>query len=175
MANVLIRSAVADEISSAVSVWSESWRAESSSAPDAAREQALRATAGLPDAHLLVATRDGDTIGMGLLVHAREEPAGTPILPHVGHISYLYVLPSVWRQGTGRAILLELIDEARNRDYRQLQLDVHATNDAAQALYRAAGFTPTGLSRTNDRGDLIIRLRLHLCHSLTVPGDPAGD
>ena len=162
MATVQVRSAVAADVGSAVSVWAESWGAESGSAPDAARKQALRAAAGLADAHLVVASHDGEDVGMGLLVHAREEPAGATIVPSVGHISYLYVRPNVWRQGTGRAILLALIDEARNRGYRQLQLDVHTTAEAAQALYRSSGFMPTGLSRTSDRGDLIIRLGLDL-------------
>lgn len=51
------------------------------------------------------------------------------------------------RKGLGRAILLEMLDIAREMGMRLVYLEVRAANAAALALYRSAGFTGIGVRR----------------------------
>ncbi len=69
----------------------------------------------------------------------------------------LYVDPAVRRSGLGRALLEAAIARARERDCRRIELDTAETNDAALALYRAAGFDD-GASEGGRA--LFLRLRL---------------
>lgn len=56
----------------------------------------------------------------------------------------LAVDPAARRQGTGRALLGTAIACARVRGASAMLLEVAAANDAALALYAAAGFSPVG-------------------------------
>ena len=51
------------------------------------------------------------------------------------------------RKGLGRAMLREVLDTARAMNMRLVFLEVRASNAAALALYRSAGFTGIGLRR----------------------------
>ncbi|MCG6933954.1 MAG: ribosomal protein S18-alanine N-acetyltransferase [Gallionella sp.] len=51
------------------------------------------------------------------------------------------------RMGLGRAMLLEMLDVAREKNIRRIFLEVRASNAAALALYRSAGFVDIGLRR----------------------------
>jgi ribosomal-protein-alanine N-acetyltransferase len=51
------------------------------------------------------------------------------------------------RKGLGRAMLLEMLDIAREKNIRRVFLEVRASNAAALALYRSAGFADIGLRR----------------------------
>ncbi|HEX5337966.1 MAG TPA: ribosomal protein S18-alanine N-acetyltransferase [Gallionella sp.] len=51
------------------------------------------------------------------------------------------------RKGLGRAMLLEMLDVARAKNMRRVFLEVRASNVAAIALYRSAGFAEVGLRR----------------------------
>jgi ribosomal-protein-alanine N-acetyltransferase len=51
------------------------------------------------------------------------------------------------RKGLGRAILREMLREARERNIRRVFLEVRASNTAAIALYRSAGFGEIGMRR----------------------------
>jgi ribosomal protein S18 acetylase RimI-like enzyme len=56
------------------------------------------------------------------------------------------VAPAHRRRGVGRALLHAAIAQARaTRGVRQLKLGVNASNAAALALYRAAGFETYGV------------------------------
>jgi ribosomal-protein-alanine N-acetyltransferase len=59
----------------------------------------------------------------------------------------LAVAPSARRRGLGAALLQEAAARARQAGAKNLFLEVAATNDAARALYTAAGFTQVGLRR----------------------------
>ena len=59
-----------------------------------------------------------------------------------------------WRgRGVGRTLLRELIDGARARGYSLLRLGTLADMNAAQALYRSLGFTPTERYRSDELVD----------------------
>lgn len=59
-----------------------------------------------------------------------------------GEIANLAVVPSVRRRGVARALLEEIIGEARAAGIARLFLEVRESNVAAQALYASRGFTP---------------------------------
>ena len=70
----------------------------------------------------------------------------------------LFVLESARGTGVGRALLDAVIERARLRGCRRVELDVNDHNEAALALYRSAGF-----SNDDPRyggGNLFMRLHL---------------
>ncbi len=63
------------------------------------------------------------------------------------HVTTLGVAPTWQRLGIGRLLMLQLAHESRRRGATDLTLEVRATNDAAQGLYREFGFAPAGIRR----------------------------
>ena len=73
--------------------------------------------------------------------------APTPDRPDVDGVIGIYsVFVDDWARGRGAgdALLAAAIDHARAAGARRVVLDVGDRNPPAQALYRRAGFTPTG-------------------------------
>ena len=68
----------------------------------------------------------------------------------------LYVAPEARREGLGRTLVEAVIDRARERGCRRVELDVNSENPAAMALYRSLGFD-TG--KTGGQ-DIFMRKRL---------------
>jgi ribosomal-protein-alanine N-acetyltransferase len=64
-----------------------------------------------------------------------------------GHLGNLAVVPEARRGGVASALVADLLAAARERGVGSLTLEVRATNDAAQALYRGHGFRLAGLRR----------------------------
>ncbi|MEN2736697.1 ribosomal protein S18-alanine N-acetyltransferase [Microbacterium sp. X-17] len=62
-----------------------------------------------------------------------------------GDIQTIAVAPNARRHGLGRALMLALIGEARNRGAREVFLEVRADNPGAQTLYRTLGFEEIGV------------------------------
>ena len=70
----------------------------------------------------------------------------------------LFVREQARGQGLGRALVAGVVELARERGCRRIELDANERNDAAQALYRAMGF-----DAHDDRyGGRNLFLRLHL-------------
>jgi GNAT superfamily N-acetyltransferase len=86
-------------------------------------------------ARLYLAEIEGEPVGMGAL---------RPLAPDVAEIKRMYVRPSTRGLGVGRAILQRLIDDARGLGYKTIKLDSAPFMHEAHALYRSAGFVPTG-------------------------------
>ena len=63
------------------------------------------------------------------------------------HINNLAVAPRWRRRGVAMALLTASLDRARARGARHAFLEVRASNVAAQALYRRAGFQAAGTRR----------------------------
>jgi [ribosomal protein S18]-alanine N-acetyltransferase len=59
----------------------------------------------------------------------------------------LAVAPTRWGRGTGTALLLALLDEARRRGYTEVLLEVRKDNPRARQLYLRHGFTEVGIRR----------------------------
>ena len=99
--------------------------------PSYAFEQELR---GNRLARYLVA-RAGDAI-VGF--------AGIWLMVDEAHITTFSVHPDWRRQGIGRHLLLNLIELSQAIGARRMTLEVRASNETAQALYRSFGFEVTG-------------------------------
>lgn len=75
------------------------------------------------------------------------------------------------RQGIGAALVDALLDAAREASARRVYLEVRASDEGAQRLYRRAGFRPVGRRRGyyQPEGEDAVVMRLDLDH----PGAPA--
>lgn len=93
-----------------------------------------------PGGVLLVARRDGETIGcVGL----------RPLDPSTCELKRLYVRPAARRAGTGRALTEAALAEARRLGYRRVLLDTLPGMEAAQRMYVELGFRDVAPYRPN--------------------------
>ncbi|MCY0149512.1 GNAT family N-acetyltransferase [Hoeflea sp. G2-23] len=88
---------------------------------------------------LLVARLDGDTVGSVQLIVALP-----PNQPHRCEVAKMMVAPEARRRGIGAALMQALDAEARATGKSLITLDTR-TGDAAEPLYRAAGFKTAGM------------------------------
>jgi ribosomal-protein-alanine N-acetyltransferase len=59
-------------------------------------------------------------------------------------IANVAVHPDFWQQGIGRALVQTALDKAVEQGFERILLEVRASNQAAQNLYRAFGFAEDG-------------------------------
>ncbi|HYT96824.1 MAG TPA: ribosomal protein S18-alanine N-acetyltransferase [Casimicrobiaceae bacterium] len=85
-----------------------------------------------------VAERECRIVAYGILMLA----------PGEAQILNISVVPDARRQGFGRALLLQFLDDARQFGAEQCFLEVRVSNVAAIMLYEGAGFAP--IARRND-------------------------
>ena len=87
-------------------------------------------------------------------------------------------LPTMRRGGTGRALVLAAVDEARAVHAARVLLEVRSANAAAIALYRSIGFHAVGKRRGYyaDTGDdaLLMDLSLNPSSGAVLPHDDAS-
>lgn len=88
---------------------------------------------------LLAASLDGVTVGTVQLVTALP-----PNQPHRSEVSKMMVAPEARRKGVGRALLAAVDTHARAAGKTLITLDTR-TGDAAEPLYRAAGYRTAGV------------------------------
>jgi [ribosomal protein S18]-alanine N-acetyltransferase len=62
-------------------------------------------------------------------------------------IANVAVHPDFWRQGIARALVQTALDKAAELGFERVMLEVRASNEAAQNLYRAFGFAEDGRRR----------------------------
>ncbi len=89
---------------------------------------------GAPD--LRVARIDGRIIGWIASGPCRDEGAS----PQAGEVWAIYVAPSHWSSGVGRALWLGARERLRRHGYKTVSLWVLAENSRAIRFYLAAGF-----------------------------------
>jgi ribosomal-protein-alanine N-acetyltransferase len=70
--------------------------------------------------------------------------AGLWLMVDEAHVTTFSVHPDWRRQGIGRQLLLGLVDLSRSIGALRMTLEVRASNEAAQALYRSFGFDVAG-------------------------------
>src|SRR3982751_6932873 len=93
-----------------------------------------------PDDYLLVASIDGDVVGMLGLHPASRSPRRR----HAAHIG-MAVRDDRQRQGVGSALLQAAVDLSdRWLNYQRIELDVYCDNLTAIHLYRKFGFAIEG-------------------------------
>jgi len=79
-----------------------------------------------------------------VVVFDQERPAGVGLLAHrdgASRVAAMGVVSDVRGKGVGRQILQELVEAARRREDRRIELEVIEQNIPALELYRSAGFT----------------------------------
>jgi ribosomal-protein-alanine N-acetyltransferase len=87
--------------------------------------------------YYVVAVHRKEVVGYGgLMVHDDE-----------GHITTVAVQPEFQHAGIGTRLMLDMVDEARNRSARTLALEVRVANWPAQRLYAWFGFRPVGVRK----------------------------
>ena len=64
-----------------------------------------------------------------------------------GEIANVAIHPDFWRQGVGRALVQTALDKAAELGFPRVMLEVRASNEAAQTLYRSFGFEEDGRRR----------------------------
>lgn len=84
-----------------------------------------------PEGRLLLSASNGDLYGVACLRKNAED---------IGEIKRMYVRPAYRHQGIGRALLIQLLDEARAIGYRCIRLDSASFMSDAHRLYRSLGF-----------------------------------
>ena len=92
----------------------------------------------LRDGNFGTATLDGDTVvAYAGLVRALDEGEITNVATHPDHR----------KKGYARAVLLALIEAAREAGLVRITLEVRVSNAAARALYASLGFRDCGLRK----------------------------
>lgn len=104
--------------------------------------------------------------GCFLLAFHEDEPAGCVALRRrsddVCEMKRLYVKPECRGKGMGRALVDELIKEARGKGYSLIRLDTHPWMREAEELYRSVGFYEIEAYRFNPiEGVKFFELDLH--------------
>lgn len=91
--------------------------------------------------------------GCLLLAFHDDVPAGCVALrrrdEEVSEMKRLYVKSDFRGRRIGRALVEEVIMEARNKGYRLMRLDTHPWMKEAESLYRSVGFYEIGPYRYN--------------------------
>jgi putative acetyltransferase len=86
-------------------------------------------------------------------------PAGCvalrPIESSVGEVKRMFVLITARRHGVARALMLQLISDARRMGYASLKLGTLPEMTAAQSLYRELGFTRIPRYRADELIDTV--------------------
>ena len=85
----------------------------------------------------LVAEQDGRTAGY----------VGCQTVLDEGYITNVAVSPNFRRQGIAKALITELIEQAKAKRLAFVTLEVRESNAAARALYAGAGFQPVGIRK----------------------------
>ncbi len=103
--------------------------------------------------------------GRLLLAVCHGEPAGTvalrPLTEHACEAKRLYVRAEYRGQGVGRALLRQLVQEARTAGYREMYGDTLKSMAAALQMYSRLGFCRVGpYSSTPTPGAIFLRLSL---------------
>ncbi|MGC4803889.1 GNAT family N-acetyltransferase [Micromonospora sp. DT233] len=109
---------------------------------DGDREERWRARLAVPGSYNIVATRDGEPVGMA---------GGMPTdRAGVAELISMYVAPAGRGRGVGDHLVRAVEQWARRAGAGTLRLAVTEGNDTASALYRRNGFRDTG-----ELGDLM--------------------
>jgi L-amino acid N-acyltransferase YncA len=147
---VNIRPAAAGDAAGIAAVHVGSWReAYRGLLPDAVLDglDVERSTAGwarlledLDGGSAVLVAEDGTVTGFVHLVPTRDDDGND----HTGEITSIYVAPSAWDTGTGRALMAAAVDAARAAGFAALTLWVLRDNARARRFYEAAGWAADG-------------------------------
>jgi ribosomal protein S18 acetylase RimI-like enzyme len=124
---------------------------------DGARDQlAARLSGANGRTRALVSCDGAHVMGMCMGLQAREnDGAGPADIPGLLHVSMLAVMPEAWGRRLGARMLTTLLDDARSAGYADAQLWTQQSNGRAIAIYTRLGFTRSGRTKQDERGESI--------------------
>lgn len=111
--------------------------------------------------HLRVYDQSPTVLGFTRVTPSPDADATT----RTWHLAMLYVHPSAWGKGIGRALLNDAVEIARSESADEITLWTSQRNPRAQRLYSNAGWDhdqTTKIATWLDRDDLQLRYRLPL-------------
>jgi GNAT superfamily N-acetyltransferase len=91
-----------------------------------------------------VAEADGQVVGWLSVGPYRSDSGEEVPGPDCGEVHAIYVLPSAWGLGVGRALLAYGLEELRRQELHPVLLWVMEGNERARRFYARAGFVPDG-------------------------------
>ena len=116
---------------------------------------------------ILVARCDGATVGF--VAFGRSSPEDVP--SDRLEIWALYVQPTCWSTGVGRALWLAALTKVQAQGCRSIALWVAEHNDRAIAFYRRAGFVPDSVARKQTAlGDVLLD-EVRYIYRVSIPHD----
>jgi GNAT superfamily N-acetyltransferase len=80
--------------------------------------------------------------------------------PDEGELRKMYVRREARGRGLGRALLNNILAEARSRGLKRITLESHSILTTARALYESAGFVPVAHPHPSYRADVAMELFL---------------
>ena len=95
---------------------------------------------------LVAENEEGDIVGFSLLGPSRDADTDA----NTAEVAAIYVHPEKWKQGIGRALLSESLDQVRARKFDQLTLWVLEGNQRARSFYESFGFIQDGAVKDED-------------------------
>lgn len=106
---------------------------------------------GLTSRRYVVAESDGHIAGYG----------GVMLVGDEAHVTTVVVDPTYRQSRVGTRLMLALIDHALAAGATSLTLEVRASNEAAQALYRRFGMAPVGVRKQYYRDEDALIMWVH--------------
>lgn len=92
------------------------------------------------DSGVIVAERDGLVCGMACVEYLTRPASPYNRERKIYHVAEFGVDPAFRRQGVGRELMEFMRDDARERGFTRIELDMWTFNEGAQQFYEAIGF-----------------------------------
>lgn len=108
------------------------------------REAAFRAAIAAGTEETYLAVENGRAVGILTIGASRDADLDVHTC---GEIWGIYLLPTEWRRGLGKALVQEAERILRDRGSQKIVLWVLEGNTAARAFYTAMGFCPDGATK----------------------------
>lgn len=164
MGEAVVRVGQTRDVAAAVGTWRRSSTARRGGClPTVEREEQVRVHLQGPSVLLMLAEDAGDVVGMAAGVPGLAGDGAGPLEPGLFFLSLVYVTPERWNEGIGGRLVDAILDAARAAGYDRVHLWTHRdNNDRAQRLYEGRGFRWSGVEKTDEVGESIIRYEQHL-------------
>lgn len=107
-----------------------------------------------PGSATFVAELDGEVVGFASVGRSRDEEAKKE-----GELYAIYLHPSCWDRGIGRALLGCAEESMRTSGFERALLWMLEGNVRGERFYRTAGWTPDGRKEDKFQGTDVVELR----------------
>jgi ribosomal protein S18 acetylase RimI-like enzyme len=163
---MIVRDAIAADADAVGRVQVETWRAayrglmpeEAIASFDAEAQQRMwrerLAREPRPGTATFVAELDGEVVGFASVGRSRDEAAESE-----GELYAIYVHPSCWDRGIGRALIEHAEESMRASGFERALLWVLEGNERGERFYRAAGWTADGSKEDEFQGTTVVEVR----------------